>query len=80
MSIKNKLYRKEKMHHTKPITKKEELTMDCKANKSIECTVQQCANHCSDSNYCALDRILVGTHEGNPTMDQCTDCKSFRKK
>ena len=68
------------MHHTMPITKKEELTMDCKANKSIECTVKQCANHCSDSNYCALDRILVGTHEGNPTMDQCTDCKSFRKK
>ena len=54
--------------------------MDCKANKSIECTVQQCANHCSDANYCALDRILVGTHEGNPTMDQFTDCKSFRKK
>ena len=80
MSIKNKLYRKEKMHHTKHITKKEELTMDCKANKSIECTVQQCANHCSDANYCALDRILVGTHEGNPTMDQCTDCKSFRMK
>ena len=61
-------------------TKKEELIMDCKANKSIECTVQQCANHCQDANFCALDRILVGTHEGNPTMDQCTDCKSFRKK
>ncbi|MBQ7329381.1 MAG: DUF1540 domain-containing protein [Oscillospiraceae bacterium] len=54
--------------------------MDCKANKSIECTVQQCANHCADSNYCALDRILVGTHEANPTADQCTDCKSFRMK
>ena len=54
--------------------------MDCKANKAIECTVHQCANHCQDANYCALDRILVGTHEGNPTMDQCTDCKSFRKK
>jgi len=54
--------------------------MDCKANKSIECTVHQCANHCQDANYCALDRILVGTHEGNPTMDQCTDCLSFRKK
>ena len=31
-------------------------------------------------NYCSLDRILVGTHEVNPTMDQCTDCKSFRKR
>ena len=31
-------------------------------------------------NYCSLDRITVGTHEYNPTEDQCTDCKSFRKK
>ena len=66
--------------NTKPITGKGGTDMNCKANKSIECTVQQCANHCSDSNYCALDHILVGTHEGNPTMDQCTDCKSFRCK
>ena len=54
--------------------------MNCHANKSIECTVQQCAHHCQDANYCSLERILVGTHEANPTMDQCTDCKSFRKK
>ncbi len=55
--------------------------MDChNANKCIECTVQQCANHCSDANFCTLDRILVGTHELNPTVDQCTDCKSFRLK
>ena len=54
--------------------------MNCHANKSIECTVQQCAHHCQAENYCSLDKILVGTHEQNPTMDQCTDCKSFRKK
>lgn len=54
--------------------------MNNNANKSIECTVQQCANHCQSENYCALDKILVGTHEANPTVDQCTDCKSFRKK
>ena len=54
--------------------------MNCNANKSIECTVQQCANHCQGENYCSLNKILVGTHETNPTMDQCTDCKSFRKK
>ena len=54
--------------------------MNCKANQHIECTVQQCANHCQDANYCSLDRILVGTHEMNPTESQCTDCKSFRKK
>ena len=50
------------------------------ANHCIACTVQQCANHCGGENYCSLDRITVGTHEYNPTEDQCTDCKSFRTK
>lgn len=54
--------------------------MDCYANKCIECTVQDCANHCEGENYCSLDRIHVGAHECNPTMDQCTDCRSFRRK
>ena len=54
--------------------------MSCNVNKCIECTVQQCAFHCDTENYCSLDHILVGTHEVNPTVDQCTDCKSFRKK
>ena len=54
--------------------------MNSHANKCIECTVQQCAHHCADANYCSLERILVGTHESNPTVDQCTDCMSFRKK
>ena len=52
--------------------------MNHNANKCIECTVQSCAYHCDTENYCSLDRILVGTHEANPTQDQCTDCKSFR--
>lgn len=46
-------------------------------NKSIECTVIQCANHCGDQDYCALDKIRVITHEQNPTVIQCTDCGSF---
>lgn len=54
--------------------------MRCDANKCIECTVSQCANHCTGENYCSLDHILVGTHETNPTVDACTDCMSFRKK
>ena len=54
--------------------------MACKPNRCIECTVQQCAHHCVGENYCSLDHILVGTHEANPTMDQCTDCKSFCQK
>lgn len=49
-------------------------------NHCIACTVQQCAHHCGDKDYCSLDSILVGTHELNPTDPQCTDCKSFRCK
>ena len=49
-------------------------------NMSIRCTVEQCATHCDSAAYCALDSITVGTHEANPTVDQCTDCKSFQRK
>lgn len=52
----------------------------CQKNTSIHCTVQQCKNHCPDANYCSLNAITVGTHEMDPTMNQCTDCKSFEKK
>lgn len=48
-----------------------------KANFNIECTVKQCANHSESGNYCALDKIRVGTHETNPTEVACTDCESF---
>ena len=54
--------------------------MHSSANPCIECTVSQCAYHCSGQNYCTLDKILVGTHEENPTVCQCTDCKSFKRK
>lgn len=54
--------------------------MDCNANKSIACSVQQCAYHCGQDNYCSLNSIQVGTHESNPTMKQCTDCMSFEPK
>ena len=59
---------------------KEERSMNCHANKCIQCTVQSCAYHCDTENYCSLDRIMVGTHEADPMMDQCTDCKSFKKR
>ena len=51
-----------------------------KANHCIECHVTQCGHHCGCEDYCSLDRICVGTHEANPTIDQCTDCMSFVKK
>ncbi|MCL1903063.1 MAG: DUF1540 domain-containing protein [Oscillospiraceae bacterium] len=55
-------------------------------NKNIECSVTSCANHCCDSNYCALQKITVGTH-GNATAPTNTtgtgggtDCRSFKAK
>ena len=54
--------------------------MKTQANKSIECTVTQCAHHCDLENYCSLGKIKNGTHECNPTMDQCTDCLSCMRK
>ena len=61
--------------------RKEVFEMDnCKANRSIECTVQQCANHCQNANYCSLNCVRIGTHENSPSMDQCTDCKSFMRR
>ncbi|HIQ80488.1 MAG TPA: DUF1540 domain-containing protein [Candidatus Scatavimonas merdigallinarum] len=50
------------------------------ANKSIKCTVQQCKYHNNSQDYCALDCIQIGTHESNPTMNECTDCQSFEVK
>ena len=47
-------------------------------NKSIECSVEQCRYHCSDCNYCSLDKIMGGTHEADPETIQCGDCMSFR--
>ena len=49
----------------------------CKANKCIECSVSSCGHHCDTENYCSLARNRVGTHETNPSMDQCTDCRTF---
>ena len=49
-------------------------------NKSIKCTVTQCAYHCQSKDYCSLSSIQVGTHEKNPTVPECTDCMSFVKK
>ena len=49
-------------------------------NRCIECSVHQCANHCGEQNYCALDRVSIGTHEANPTVTQCVDCMSFVKR
>lgn len=49
-------------------------------NPSIKCSVKQCAHHCGTKEYCALDNIMVGTHEANPSVPECTDCRSFVPK
>ena len=49
-------------------------------NTAIHCTVEQCANHCCSAEYCSLDSIHVGTHEASPSVDQCTDCMSCKRK
>ena len=54
--------------------------MACTPNTSIRCTVNNCANHCQDQNYCGLTTVQIGTHETNPTQDKCVDCQSFRLK
>ena len=51
----------------------------CTPNSAIGCTVTSCAHHCKDENRCGLHSIQVGTHEANPSHDQCTDCLSFEK-
>lgn len=51
-----------------------------KANESIKCSVDQCEYHCQSQDYCSLDCIQVGTHEADPTMEECTDCESFQRK
>jgi hypothetical protein len=54
--------------------------MNLKNQQTIQCTVDQCANHKKTENYCSLECITVGTHEANPTMEQCADCLSFKKE
>lgn len=53
---------------------------NCKPNRAIECHVTQCNNHCAGQNFCSLDRVCIGTHECDPSLDQCTGCLSFVKK
>lgn len=50
------------------------------ANKSIQCSVTQCTNHCQDKAYCSLDAVQIASHEGDPKVKQCVDCMSFEKK
>lgn len=64
---------------------KEEFSMEktcnnCYENHNIQCHVTTCKYHSDKGAYCALNSIIVGTHEANPTMPECTDCQSFAAK
>lgn len=50
------------------------------ANRSIECSVRECAYHSNHEDYCALDSIKVGSHEPRTDSKECTDCDSFDPK
>ena len=52
----------------------------CRRISYFCCSVSIFAYDCKDAQYCGLNAIQVGTHEANPTMDQCTDCQSFKKQ
>ncbi len=49
-------------------------------NRSIQCSVFSCKHNNNQQGYCVLDKIVVGTHEPDPTDKQCADCRSFVKK
>lgn len=51
-----------------------------KKNPAIQCDIQNCKHNMQTENYCSLACIKVGTHETNPTVCECTDCKSFEMK
>lgn len=46
-------------------------------NDSIKCDVKSCKYNYKAEEYCTLEQIQVGTHEKNPQVVECTDCKSF---
>ena len=49
-----------------------------KANRSIQCSVSNCAYHNNPNNCCSLDSIKVGCTNSNPTKCEGTECVSFK--
>lgn len=49
-------------------------------NDSIGCNVTECRNHCTEDNYCTLNKIQVIKHSSQATTPECTDCGSFIKR
>ena len=49
-----------------------------KHNDSIGCNVDECKFHCTEDNYCTLNKIEVTKHESVAKNPECTDCGSFK--
>lgn len=47
-------------------------------NNSIRCSVNRCAYHCGEQNYCTLNEIKVGCCDSNVTNCASTECASFQ--
>lgn len=47
-------------------------------NNSIKCSVNSCAYHCGEQNYCTLNEIKVGCCDSNVTNCASTECASFQ--
>ncbi|MEG0321586.1 MAG: DUF1540 domain-containing protein [Oscillospiraceae bacterium] len=51
--------------------------MNNNVNHSIKCSVTNCANHCGDKAYCALNEISVGCKSHSVATCGDTECASF---
>ena len=51
-----------------------------KANSSIACQVEECKNHCNDTQHCTLNSIQIKKHTQEAVTTEQTDCASFCKK
>ena len=49
-------------------------------NNSIKCSVNSCAYHCGEQNYCTLNEIKVGCCDSNVTNCASAECASFQLK
>ena len=49
-----------------------------KANRSIQCSVSNCAYHCGGENYCTRNEIQVGCDQSTVGSCQETQCVSFQ--
>lgn len=50
-----------------------------KHNESIGCDVTECKFHCTEDNYCTLNKIQVTKHSTEATTTEATDCGSFKR-